>query len=89
MEITNVVISLVNNKPRLKAIATITLDNEMSINGVQIIKKESGKLCVAFPKTKARRQFGGESIVLINNKSRAYFEERILSEYKNLKEEEK
>lgn len=68
---------LENEKPRLKAYATITINDCILIRNIKIIKTLT-KYCVAFPKESKNSP---ELIVLLNSKVREYFEFRILKEY--------
>jgi DNA-binding cell septation regulator SpoVG len=79
MVITKVKIRLMD-KPRLKAIASITLDNELTINDIKVIK--TGKrLCSEFPKHQFAKNNNLEYIVPLNKDIRRMIESNILDEY--------
>ena len=65
MQITKVRIKLIPDKARLKAIASITLDNELVINDIKVI--QTGKrLCAEFPKHQFAKNNNLEYIVPLN-----------------------
>lgn len=68
---------LENEKPRLKAYATITINDSLLIRNIKIIKTLS-KYCIAFPKESKNSQ---ETIVLLNSRVRNYFEYIILKSF--------
>lgn len=68
---------LKNEKPRLKAYATVTINDCFLIQNIKIIKTLT-KYCIAFPKESKNSP---ELIVLLNSKVRNYFEYKILQEY--------
>jgi stage V sporulation protein G len=83
MEITKVRIRVIRDKPRLKAIASITLDGALILNDIKIIQTEE-RLFVEFPKNpyvqdKNRNQY---IIVPTSMDVRSEFEEKILKQYK-------
>lgn len=81
MVITKVKIRLMD-KPRLKAIASITFDNELTINDIKVIK--TGKrLCAEFPKHQFAKNNNLEYIVPLNKNVRRMIESKILDEYDN------
>ena len=80
MQITKVRIKLIPDKARLKAIASITLDNELVINDIKII--QTGKrLCAEFPKHQFAKNNNLEYIVPLNQVIREIIESKILGEY--------
>lgn len=77
-KITNVKIKyLENEKPRLKAYATITISDCILIRNIKIIKTLT-KYCIAFPKGSKNSP---ELIILLNSKVRNYFEYIILKQF--------
>lgn len=68
---------LENEKPRLKAYATITINDCVLIRNIKIIKTLT-KYCIAFPK---ENKNSCEFIVLLNSKVRNYFEYIILKSF--------
>lgn len=68
---------LANEKPRLKAYATITINDCILIRNIKIIRTLT-KYCIAFPKESKNSP---ELIVLLNSKIRNYFEYIILNKF--------
>ncbi len=77
-KITNINIYPVTGLPRLKAYASITLNNCILIKNIKIIKTMTNKYRIAFSKESKNSP---EIIVLLNQKVRSYFEYKILTEY--------
>lgn len=83
MEITNVRVRIVEKEGRMKAIASITLDQAVVIHDIRIIEGTEG-LFVAMP---SRRLTTGEFRDIahpINAETRELFEQAILAEYHNV-----
>lgn len=80
MQVTNVNIKLVPNRPRLKALASITLDDGLAINSIKIIQTEK-RLCAEFPR---RPNTKFEYVAPINKEIRILLESAIMCEYKRL-----
>jgi stage V sporulation protein G len=82
MKITKVKIKPVPDKKRLKAMASITLDNELIINDIKIIQT-TDRLCAEFPKPDISQNNHREYIVPLNCKVRKLLESSILCAYEN------
>jgi len=54
MQITNIKIELLRNKRRLRAVASITLDDALILNDIKILQMPEG-LCVEFPRNECAR----------------------------------
>ena len=83
MKITNVRVRTVEKEGRMKAIASITLDDSVVIHDIRIIEGTEG-LFVAMP---SRRLPTGEFRDIahpINGETRVSFEQAILAEYNNV-----
>lgn len=83
MEITNVRVRIVEKEGRMKAIASITLDQAVVIHDIRIIEGTEG-LFVAMP---SRRLTTGEFRDIahpINAETRDLFEKAILAEYQHV-----
>ncbi|MGL4971698.1 MAG: septation regulator SpoVG [Culicoidibacterales bacterium] len=83
MKITNVRVRTVEKEGRMKAIASITLDDSVVIHDIRIIEGTEG-LFVAMP---SRRLPTGEFRDIahpINGETRELFEQAILAEYNNV-----
>lgn len=80
MKITKVKIKPVPNKNRLKAMASITLDDELIINDIKIIQT-ADRLCAEFPKPEISQNNHREYIVPLSCKVRSVMESVILGAY--------
>lgn len=86
MEITEVRLRLTRNLGRLKATASITIDDSIVIHDLRIVEN-NGELFVAMPN---KRMNSGEYRDIahpINQEVRAYVVEKVLDEYKRVCEE--
>ena len=83
MQITNVRIRPIYNKDRLKAIASITLDNALILNDIMVIQTEE-RLCVEFPHNPYARDKNHVQYIIVplSMPVRLEFEEHILNKYK-------
>ena len=80
MQITKVKVRLIPDKPRLKGLASITLDGDLTINDIKIIQSE-GRFFAEFPKHQFAKKNHLEYIVPLNPKTRHMIEGAILQEY--------
>lgn len=83
MDITNVNIKKIKTEGRVKALASITIDNDFVIHEIRIIESR-GKTFVAMP---SKRNANGEFKDIahpINTETRNQIEEMILNEYKEM-----
>ncbi|GAJ56973.1 regulatory protein SpoVG [Geobacillus thermoleovorans B23] len=83
MEVTDVRLRRVNTEGRMKAIASITLDNEFVVHDIRVIDGNNG-LFVAMP---SKRTPDGEFRDIahpINSATRGKIQEAILAEYHRL-----
>lgn len=80
MQITKVKIKPIQDKDRLRAVASITFDNELTINDIKVI--QTGKrLCAEFPKHQFAKNKNLEYIVPLNSLIRKEIESKILVAY--------
>jgi len=80
MQITKVKIKPIQDKDRLRAVASITFDNELTINDIKVI--QTGKrLCAEFPKHQFVKNNNLEYIVPLNPFIRKEIESKILTAY--------
>ncbi len=80
MQITKVKIKPIQDKDRLRAVASITFDNELTINDIKVI--QTGKrLCAEFPKHQFAKNNNLEYIVPLNPFIRKEIESKILMAY--------
>lgn len=85
MEVTAVKLRRIDTEGRMKAIASITFDNEFVIHDIRIINGNNG-LFVAMP---SRRAPDGEFRDIahpINSKTRAKIQDAVLEEYHRVNE---
>lgn len=80
MEITEVRIFLVTNEERLKAYATITIDDVFVIRDLRIINGNNG-LFVAMPSRKMKDGTFKDIAHPLNSETRRMIEEKVLEEY--------
>lgn len=80
MEITEARVFLVNNEERLKAYATITIDNVFLIRDLRVINGNAG-LFVAMPSRKMKDGTFKDIAHPINTETRELIEKKVLSEY--------
>lgn len=85
MQITKVRIRIIRNKPRLKAIASITLDEDLIINDIKVIQTDE-RLCVEFPKNPYAQDKNHTQRIIVptSMEVRSDFEEKILEQYKRM-----
>lgn len=85
MEITNVRVRMVRNKPRLKAVASITLDNSLILNDIRIVQTKE-RLCVEFP----RNPYASDAnkieyvVVPLSMEVRSMLENEIIGKYRTM-----
>lgn len=84
MIVSKVRIRLLNANPddgkRLKAIASITLDDQLIINDIKVIQGNN-RMCIEFPKHQFAKVAHLEYIVPLNHSVRDMLESSILTEY--------
>ena len=81
MNITDVRLRKVNSENRMKAVASVTFDNEFVIHDIKVIESQNG-LFIAMPSRKTST--GGYKDIAhpINPEVRKQFEDAILEAYK-------
>ena len=88
MEITDIRLKKVAKEGKMKAIVSITLDNEFAVHDIKVIEGEKG-LFIAMPSRKAADGDYRDIVHPINQATREKIQTLILSEYqKALTEEE-
>ena len=80
MDITEVRVFPVTNEERLKAYATITIDNSFLIRDLRIISGNTG-LFVAMPSRKMKDGTFKDIAHPLNSETRQLIEKRVLAEY--------
>lgn len=86
MEITDVRIRSVKPEGKLRAFASITLDNCLAIHNLKVIEGEKG-LFVAMPSRKTNRGEFKDVVHPTNNDLRAVLEQKVIGEYERAVEE--
>lgn len=81
MNITDVRVRILNTQTRLKAVSSITIDNQFAIHDIRIIESEDG-LFLAMPSRKAPNGKFFDICHPINSESRKEIEDAIFEEYK-------
>lgn len=83
MEITDIRIKIIeNSESKLKAFASVTLDNAIAIHDIKIIQGTDGSF-VAMPSRTAGNGEFKDIVHPINSTSRAWFTEQILKAYQD------
>ncbi|KXG77833.1 putative septation protein SpoVG [Fervidicola ferrireducens] len=82
MEVTDVRIRKVENEGRMKAIVSVTFDNEFVVHDIRIIEGEKG-LFIAMPSRKTASGRFKDVAHPINKASRAKIERAILKQYED------
>ena len=80
MQITDVRVRKITKEGRMKAIVSITLDNEFVVHDIKVIEGEKG-LFIAMPSKKAADGEYRDIAHPINPEVRAMFEDAILDAY--------
>ena len=83
MQITDVRIRKINKEGKLKAVASVTLDNEMVVHDIKVIEGEKG-LFIAMPSKKSLDGTFRDIVHPINTETRERLQEVILSRYEEL-----
>lgn len=89
MEITDVRLRKVNSEGRLKAVASVTFDNEFVVHEIKVIKNPEGVLFIAMPSKKIKSTGDHKDIAHpINPATREKILNAILEVYNNTPEPE-
>ncbi len=87
MQITDVRLRKVNSENRMKAVASVTFDNEFAVHDIKVIESQNG-LFIAMPSRKNPNSGEFKDIAHpINAETRKMFEEAIFEEYNKSEEE--
>ena len=82
MQITDIRLRKVNTENRMKAVASVTFDNEFVIHDIKVIESQNG-LFIAMPSRKTATGEYKDVCHPINPDVRSEFTDAILEEYKN------
>ena len=80
MQITDVRLRKVNSENRMKAVASVTFDNEFVIHDIKVIESQNG-LFIAMPSRKTPNGEFKDIAHPINQEARKIFTDAILAEY--------
>ncbi|ADL06844.1 septation regulator SpoVG [Thermosediminibacter oceani] len=80
MEVTDVRIKRVENEGRMKAIVSVTFDDEFVVHDIRIIEGDKG-LFIAMPSRKTSSGHFRDVAHPINSAARAKIEEAVLKQY--------
>ncbi len=80
MDITDVRVRKINKEGRMKAIVSITLNDQLVIHDVRVIEGNSG-LFVAMPSKKTSSGDFKDIAHPINSEARAYIEKKVIDAY--------
>lgn len=83
MEITDIRVRKVNTEGRMKAIVSVTLDNELVIHDIKVIEGDD-KIFVAMPSRKTPDGEFKDIAHPINTKARAMMQDAIISKYEEV-----
>lgn len=85
MTVTDIKIeNIEEEKTRLVAYASVTLDDALTINKIKILKNKYSELFIAFPSRKQNENY--YSLVEVSNELYSNITKEVLSEYKRINE---
>ena len=87
MEITDVRLRKVNSENRMKAVASVTFDNEFVIHDIKVIESQNG-LFMAMPSKKTPNGEFKDIAHPINKETREKIQNAILEAYENAEDSE-
>lgn len=87
MEITDVRVRKIANKGKMKAVVSVTLDNQFVVHDIKVIQGDNG-LFIAMPSRKAPDGTFKDIAHPINSETRDMLQKSILSAYENMADEE-
>ena len=87
MQITDIRVRKIEKEGKLKAVASITIDNEFVVHDIKVIDGEKG-LFIAMPSKKTSDGEYRDIAHPINSSTRDAIQNRILEAYENVAEDE-
>ncbi len=87
MEVTDVRIRKINDEGKMKAIVSVTFDNEFVVHDIKIIEGQNG-LFIAMPSRKMGEGDFRDIAHPINSETRTRLQEAIFEEYEKVKDQE-
>ncbi|MEG6568742.1 septation regulator SpoVG [Thermoanaerobacterium thermosaccharolyticum] len=88
MEITDVRVRKINEEGKMRAVVSVTFDNEFVVHDIKVIEGQNG-LFIAMPSRKTPEGEFKDIAHPINSETRAKIQNAILSEYEKAKEQDK
>lgn len=88
MEITDVRVRKINEEGKMRAVVSVTFDNEFVVHDIKVIEGQNG-LFIAMPSRKTPEGEFKDIAHPINSETRAKIQSVILSEYEKAKEQDK
>ncbi|WZL72826.1 septation regulator SpoVG [Clostridiaceae bacterium 35-E11] len=85
MEVTDVRIRKINDEGKMKAIVSVTFDNEFVVHDIKIIEGQNG-LFIAMPSRKMGEGDFRDIAHPINSETRTRLQEKIFTEYEKAKD---
>lgn len=82
MKITEIRIRKIENSNKLRAVASVTLDNEFVVHDIKIIEGDKG-VFIAMPSRKIGENNFADIAHPIKSETRALFQQQILDAYEN------
>ncbi|MCT4620698.1 MAG: septation regulator SpoVG [Marinisporobacter sp.] len=87
MEVTDVRVRKISDEGKMKAIVSVTFDNEFVVHDIKIIEGQNG-LFIAMPSRKIGEGDFRDIAHPINSETRAKLQEHIFAEYEKVKNKE-
>ncbi|QXM07220.1 septation regulator SpoVG [Crassaminicella indica] len=87
MEVTDVRVRKISDEGKMKAIVSVTFDNEFVVHDIKIIEGQNG-LFIAMPSRKIGEGDFRDIAHPINSETRAKLQEHIFNEYEKVKNKE-
>ncbi|QEK11074.1 septation protein SpoVG [Crassaminicella thermophila] len=87
MEVTDVRVRKISDEGKMKAIVSVTFDNEFVVHDIKIIEGQNG-LFIAMPSRKIGEGDFRDIAHPINSETRAKLQEKIFTEYEKVKNEQ-
>lgn len=87
MQITNVNITKVESTSRVRAVATITIDNCFAVHNIKVLEDRTGKMFIVMPSQRLPDGSFKDIAHPINAQTRNSIQDIILEEYSNVLEE--
>lgn len=87
MEITDVRVRKINEEGKMKAVVSVTFDNEFVVHDIKVIEGQNG-LFIAMPSRKTPEGEFKDIAHPINSDTRSRLQDAILKEFEKAKEQE-